>query len=170
MNKYELMWEKNAVHNPEIKFNGSGHLFGMESEDYDLPVLEESRHEQAFDEIELLGFPLCSPFELLDQTFETHIPARQMRASMGKRVRMLGYFVTRKNVTTINRKLMNFGTWLDREGLFFDSTHFPPSLARYPFKGKGCYMLTGKIVEDFGFPSIEVDKMEKLPYIKDERY
>ena len=25
-------------------------------------------------------------------------------------------------------------------------------------------------VEDFGFPSLEVDKMEKLAYIKDERY
>jgi hypothetical protein len=60
------MWEKNAVHNPEVKHNGSGHLFGIESEEYDIPILEESIHEQAFDEIELLGFPLCSPFELLE--------------------------------------------------------------------------------------------------------
>ncbi|NNE26705.1 MAG: DNA polymerase III subunit alpha [Saprospiraceae bacterium] len=170
LNKYALMWEKNAVHNPEVKYNGSGHLFGMESEEYDLPILQETRSEQAFDEIELLGFPLCSPFELLDDTISGDIHTRDLKRYMHKTVRMVGYFVTRKNVTTVNRKLMNFGTWLDREGKFFDTTHFPPSLARYPFRGKGCYLITGKVVEDFGFPSLEVTKMEKLPYVKDERY
>jgi DNA polymerase-3 subunit alpha len=48
--------------------------------------------------------------------------------------------------------------------------HFPQSLAKAPFKGKGCYFITGKIVEDFGFPSLEVATMEKLPYIADQRY
>jgi len=170
MNKYELMWEKNAVHNPEIKHERSGALFGIESEDYDLPVMKESRYEQAFDEIELLGFPLCSPFDLLETDDRGDITASQMIENAGRRVRMLGYFVTRKNVTTVNRKLMNFGTWLDGEGKFFDSTHFPPVLARYPFKGKGCYLITGRVVQDFGFPSLDVEKMEKLAYIKDERY
>ena len=170
LNKYALMWEKNAVHNPEVKYNGSGHLFGMESEEYDLPILQETKSEQAFDEIELLGFPLCSPFELLDDTITGDILTRDLKRYMHKTVRMVGYFVTRKNVTTVNRKLMNFGTWLDREGKFFDTTHFPPSLAKYPFRGKGCYLITGKVVEDFGFPSMEVAKMEKLPYVKDERY
>ncbi len=170
LNKYALMWEKNAVHNPEVKFNGSGHLFGVESEDYELPILEESRHEQAFDEIELLGFPLCSPFELLEKQIRGDILTKDMKKYNKRTVCMLGYFVTRKNVTTVTRKLMNFGTWVDREGRFFDTTHFPPSLARYPFKGKGCYLITGKIVEDFEFPSLEVSKMEKLPYVKDERY
>jgi len=73
-------------------------------------------------------------------------------------------------VTTSNRKLMNFGTWIDADGNFFDTTHFPPSLARYPFRGKGCYLITGKIVDDFDFPSMEVDKMERLAYVSDERY
>lgn len=170
LNKYELMWEKNAVYNPEVKYNGSGHLFGIESDDYVLPILEESRHEQAFDEIELLGFPLCSPFDLLETKFRGDILTKDMAKSIGKSVRVVGYFVTRKNVTTVNRKLMNFGTWLDHDGHFFDTTHFPPCLARYPFKGKGCYIIKGRIVEDFGFPSIDVEKMEKLPYIKDDRY
>ncbi|MDB4438992.1 DNA polymerase III subunit alpha [bacterium] len=170
LNKYELMWEKNAVYNPEVKYNGSGHLFGVESEDYALPVMEEARHEQAFDEIELLGFPLCSPFDLLETKYRGDILTKDMAQSIGKIVRVVGYFVTRKNVTTVNRKLMNFGTWIDNDGQFFDTTHFPPCLARYPFKGKGCYIIKGRIVEDFGFPSIDVEKMEKLPFVKDERY
>jgi DNA-directed DNA polymerase III PolC len=170
MNKYALMWEKNAVHNPQVKTQHLTTIFETETEDYDLPILEEGDHEQAFDEIELLGFPLCSPFELIDSEIKGDILTADLIANLGRRVRMLGYFVTRKNVTTVNRKLMNFGTWIDKKGHFFDTTHFPPSLAKYPFKGKGCYLIYGTVVEDFGFPSLEVDKMEKLPYIKDDRY
>ena len=171
MNKYELMWEKNAVHNPrKIEMVATASFFDVDEENYKLPIMEESRHEQAFDEIELLGFPLCSPFDLLTTDFRGDILTKHLKKNIGKKVRMVGYYVARKNVTTVNGKLMNFGTWIDVEGYFFDTTHFPPALARYPFKGRGCYLILGKIVEDFGFPSIEVIKMELLPYVKDERY
>ena len=36
---------------------------------------------------------------------------------------------------------MQFGTWLDRDGYFIDSTHFPPVAAKYPFRGRGVYEL-----------------------------
>jgi len=170
MNKYELMWEKNAVHNPQVKHNGSGQLFGMESDDYELPILEETDYEQAFDEMELLGFPLCSPFRLLQTDFRGDIQVRDLKPNLGRRVRMVGYFIARKNVMTSTRKLMNFGTWVDSEGQFFDTTHFPRSLAQYPFRGKGCYLISGKVVDDFEFPSLDVDRMERLPYVMDERY
>ncbi len=170
-NKYELMWEKNAVHNPMVKQQAAvGRLFDSESTHYELPILAEGPHEQAFDEIELLGFPLCSPFALVKEKLPKHISANQMKAHAQQVVNMVGYYVARKNVTTVNKKLMNFGTWLDEAGHFFDSTHFPPSLARYPFRGKGVYLITGKIVLDFDFPSMEVIRMQKLPYVSDERY
>ncbi|MCL4107774.1 UNVERIFIED_CONTAM: hypothetical protein GTU68_027159 [Idotea baltica] len=170
LNKYELMWEKNAVHNPQVKRNGTGRFFKEESEEYQLPILQEGPFEQAFDEIELLGFPLCSPFDMLQTGFRGEIVAEEMEFHLGKTVNMIGYYVTRKNVTTVNRRLMNFGTWIDHKGHFFDTTHFPPSLAAYPFKGKGCYIIRGVIVEDFGFPSMEVEKMAILPFVKDTRY
>ena len=118
---------------------------------------------------------LCAGFSgfrihLLETGYRGDIMAEKMKISVGKSLNMVGYYVTRKNVTTVNRKLMNFGTWLDVNGHFFDTTHFPPSLARYPFQGKGVYAIRGKIVEDFGFPSMEVEKMVKLPFVKDERY
>jgi DNA polymerase-3 subunit alpha len=65
---------------------------------------------------------------------------------------------------------MNFGCFIDEEGNFFDSTHFSKSLEKYPFKGSGTYLLLGKIVEEFGFPSLEVEKMAKLPVKPDTRY
>jgi len=65
---------------------------------------------------------------------------------------------------------MAFGTWLDREGQFFDTTHFPPELEKSPFQGRGCYLIAGKVVDDFDFASIEVKFMKKLAYVKDGRY
>ena len=81
-----------------------------------------------------------------------------------------GYYVCRKDVRTVKGELMYFGTWLDREGHFFDTTHFPAFVKLSPFRGKGIYCIEGKVAEEYGFPSIEVVKMEKLAWRKDERY
>lgn len=170
IHKCALMWEKNAVHNPLMAHVQQASFFDTEPEAFELPELTETPHEQAFDEIELLGFPLCNPFDLLQTSFRGDIMASDMTTHTGKTVRMAGYYVCRKYVTTSKGELMNFGTMRDTAGHFFDTVHFPQSLAAAPFKGKGCYLITGKIVEDFGFPSLEVTSMEKLPYIADQRY
>ncbi len=170
-NKYELMWEKNAVFDPKADFESSLNLFEEGVEKFELPVLEEGPFDQAFDELELLGFPLCSPFDLLlkDEYYEC-ITAASLKKFTGKIVWILGYYVCQKKVHTSNAKLMAFGTWIDRDGHFFDTTHFPNFLKRNPFRGKGIYFIKGKVTEDFGFPSVEVISMERLPYVEDERY
>ncbi|MEM6725280.1 MAG: DNA polymerase III subunit alpha, partial [Bacteroidota bacterium] len=169
MNKYELMWEKNAVFNPSSRFHGTPGLFSSTKQSFCLPNLTEGSFDQAFDEMELLGFPLCSPFHLLADDEPSEVLAVDLPKHMGRRITMLGYYVVRKDVRTVNGKRMNFGTWLDRSGDYFDTTHFPPSLKRSPFRGKGVYRIHGIVVEDFGFPSLEVIRMERLPFIKDER-
>jgi DNA-directed DNA polymerase III PolC len=171
--KCELMWHKYAVHNQKEKVIAQQPaLFGKGQHiDYALPSLEESPHDQAFDEIELLGFPLCSPYDLLDERPNEHIVMTdELNGLIGKRVAMLGYYVTRKPVTTVTGKLMSFGTWLDESGRYFDTTHFPQTLDRYPFKGKGLYLIRGLVTEDFAFASVEADFMERLPYRRDARY
>jgi DNA-directed DNA polymerase III PolC len=171
MSKCSLMWEKNAFYEQAQAQVGHMALFEEEEIHYDLPALEELPQDQAFDEIEILGFPLCPPFNLIDtRPKEKLIFAEDMKRYNGKQVSMLGYYVTRKPVTTIKRELMAFGTWVDERGRFFDSTHFPPEFKKFPFKGSGCYLIKGKIVPDFDFPSLEVSYMEKLPYVKDGRY
>ena len=65
---------------------------------------------------------------------------------------------------------MNFGTFLDVEGEFFDVVNFPDSLKKYPYKGQGVYLLYGIITEEFGFPGMTVEKMAKLPFKPDPRY
>ena len=170
-NKYELVWEKNA-HLQSKHQPGSGRgLFDREPEVFQLPELTEGTFDQAFDEIELLGFPLQSPFDLLEP-YECQgcIQASELLSHDNRIVRILGYFVCRKPVTTVKDQIMHFGTWIDPAGHFFDTVHFPNFLQYFPFKGPGIYAIKGKVTTDFEHPSIEVLSMERLPYVRDKRY
>ncbi len=65
---------------------------------------------------------------------------------------------------------MYFGTWIDVEGEYFDTAHFPDNLKKYPFQGGGVYLLLGFVEVDFHFPTITITKMAKMPFIPDPRY
>ncbi|WP_236974456.1 DNA polymerase III subunit alpha [Membranihabitans maritimus] len=170
LSKYELTWESGILLPSVRERNRHPVFFDHAHEAFTLPKMEGVLHEQAFDEIELLGFPLCSPFDLQSEEIPDTIAASDFLVYKNRTVRILGYYVCQKKVSTVNRKLMAFGTWIDREGRFFDTTHFPPALEAFPFQGIGLYLITGKIVLDFDFPSVEVTEMRKIPYIKDGRY
>jgi DNA polymerase-3 subunit alpha len=175
LSKCQLMWEKNAVFNPKVQHEASGLLFDeaafFENDKFELPALAEGELDQAFDEIELLGFPLRPPFDLLEKNGPyTDAFASQLKGLLGRMVVIEGYYVCRKDVRTVKGELMYFGTWLDREGHFFDTTHFPAFTKLSPFRGKGVYRIEGRVAEEYGFPSVEVVKMERLAWRLDERY
>lgn len=65
---------------------------------------------------------------------------------------------------------MYFGTWIDAEGQYFDTAHFPDSLRKFPFKEGGIYLLLGTVEVDYHFPTITITKMAKMPLIPDPRY
>ena len=65
---------------------------------------------------------------------------------------------------------MHFGTFLDRDGDFIDTVHFPPVAIKYPFRGRGIYEITGRVMIEFDCVTIEVSKMERLAIIEDPRY
>ena len=77
-------------------------------------------------------------------------------------VKMVGEFVDYKEVPTKNGKKMWFGCFLDAEGDFFDTVHFPNATPSVPFRGPGCYLIQAKVVVDFGFASLEVKQFAKL--------
>jgi DNA-directed DNA polymerase III PolC len=138
--------------------------------DYKLPVLERSLFEDAFDEIELLSFPVsCSVFDLLQTQHRGDIMAKDLVSHHKKQVRMLAYLISRKQVPT-KKGTMYFGTWIDHEGTYFDTAHFPDSLVQHPFLGGGCYLLLGTVEVDYHFPTISISKMAKMPFIADPRY
>ncbi|MCX6248835.1 MAG: DNA polymerase III subunit alpha [Bacteroidetes bacterium] len=145
-------------------------LFYTPSKRYELPILEQDTVEDVYDEVELLGFPVKHTyFDLLETSFRGEIMAKEMMGCLGKKVRMLGQLVTIKYVRTVKKEWMHFGTFIDSTGHFFDTVHFPDSATNFPFRGDGIYLVLGKIVEEFGFPSMEVQKMAKMPLKKDPR-
>ncbi|RTY77466.1 DNA polymerase III subunit alpha [Flavobacterium sp. LS1P28] len=138
--------------------------------EYKLPVLERSPFEDAFDEIELLSFPVsCSPFDLLQTSYKGDVMAKDLVKHHKKTVKMLAYLISRKHVPT-KKGTMYFGTWVDIEGEYFDTAHFTDSLEKYPFQGGGCYLLLGTVEVDYHFPTVTVTKMAKMPFIPDPRY
>ncbi|MEO0732966.1 MAG: DNA polymerase III subunit alpha [Bacteroidota bacterium] len=121
--KHELMWRKLGALRPTAV---ADQLFAPPAVEFTLPELTVGSLDQAFDEMELLGFPLCSPFSLLAEAdAERGVLARELKDYVGREVTMLGYYVCRKPTRTKQGKLMGFGTWLDREGQFFDPVLFP---------------------------------------------
>jgi len=145
-------------------------LFPYAVQQYELPMLLRSPYEDAFDEIELLGFPVSvTPFNLLKTSYRGDVKACDLVQHHKKQVKMLAYLVSRKHVPT-KMGAMYFGTWIDANGEFFDTAHFTGSLKSYPFKGGGCYLLLGTVEVDYHFPTITISKMEKMPFIPDPRY
>ena len=168
--KSALLWEVHMMMNrgkPELMRP----MFSAPVREFSLPDLEHDRLDDAYDEIELLSFPVSLTwFDMLETSFRGEIPARELIGHVGEKVRMVGHLVTIKYIKTIKKEWMNFGCFIDPEGSFFDTTHFPQSLKDYPFKGSGTYLILGKVVEEFGYPSVEVEKLAKLPVKPDKRY
>jgi len=168
--KAVLLWEAHMMMN-KSKNENIRPLFSQPVRNFTLPDLVHGNLDDAYDEIELFGFPVTmSWFDMLETSFRGEITAREMLRHTGQKVRMVGHLVTIKYIKTIKGDWMNFGCFIDAEGSFFDSTHFSQSLKNYPFKGAGTYLILGKVVEEFGFPSLEVEKLAKLPVRPDKRY
>jgi error-prone DNA polymerase len=142
----------------------------ISSHDYKVPLLEQSALERAFDEIELLGFPLADPFLLADEPMNQGTTAMELPEKLGHFVIGYGYLVTVKDTKTQKGDRMNFATFVDQNGDFLDSVHFPNIAAQFPFRGKGLYKVQGRVVEEFGFYSIEASALYKLAVIPDPRY
>ena len=164
--KQKLLWEAMLYYSEhQARPSATEELFDTEPKEYPLPPLQRNNMEDAFDEIELLGFPLCDPFSLLLTKDYGDVTARDLAGKLKKRVRIVGYIVTTKDTSTIKNEPMHFGTFYDARGEVFDTVHFPDVARKFPFRGRGFYEITGKVVEDFGVYMIEVSKMEKLPMV-----
>jgi len=163
--KQQLLWEAMLYFSDaKMKPKTTIDLFDTEPKEYPLPHLQRNEIEDAFDEIELLGFPLCNPFRLIENP-ERGILANQLKENPDKEVHIIGYCVTTKPTSTRTGQPMAFGTFNDRDGNVFDTVHFPNVTTRYPFRGRGFYEIKGRVTEDFGVYTIEVSWMDKVPML-----
>ncbi|WP_430827462.1 DNA polymerase III subunit alpha [Chryseobacterium indologenes] len=145
-------------------------LFDEPQKDYQLPYIEKDPFEDAFDEIEILGFPVSnSIFDLLKTKYRGNVLVKDLLKHHKQQVKMLAYLISIKEVP-IENGTMYFGTWVDVEGQYFDTAHFPFSLKKFPFKEGGIYLLLGTVEVDYHFPTVTISKMAKMPLIPDPRY
>lgn len=170
VNKRELLWEAHMKINKVTFEEDKLTLFTAKKISYKTPKLLSTKLEDAFDEIELLGYPLCNPFDLLAVSFSNPFRARHLPKLIGKIVEIVGYLITSRKVMTSNGKLMYFGNFIDYDGFFVDTVHFPIVAKKYPFRGNGVYAITGKVVEEFNCISIEASCLERLAILEDPRY
>ncbi|MCY7410552.1 MAG: 2'-5' RNA ligase family protein, partial [Chitinophagales bacterium] len=178
--KQQLLWDIHSILGHQKKSVARRELFEGENKKYLLPELFNDPFQDAKDEIEILGFPLCSPFELASPPPQGGIPRAQSWRELVSNVRehplpfgerwrgaveIVGYYVTYKPTRTKKGDFMMFGCFIDRDGFFFDTNHFPEAAKKFPFRGKGCYLVKGKVAEEFGFYSINVTEMHKINYV-----
>jgi len=169
VNKHKLLWKAHLFLNKNVKIDHPK-LFPPRHQDFKIPQLHTTDLEMAFTQLELLGFCLCSPFELLAVSPKNNRCVKDLERFLDHHIDIYGYLVTVKNTSTHNGKPMHFATMIDQQGRVFDTVLFPPVAAQYYFRGKGIYRFYGKVVSEFGFLSIEVIKMEKQNYVPDPRY
>jgi len=168
--KKQLLWEANFLQkNNETHIPASQSLFKEEPLNFALPVLIDHPIDDLYDQMEILQFPLGNPFNLVADDPYKYQLAKDMPANLGKTIRLLGYFIAHKIVPTVNHELMSFKNFLDVELNWIDTVHFPDSLMKYPLQSCGFYLITGKVVQDFGVNAVEVHKMYKVGY-KERKY
>ncbi len=164
--KRELLWDIHITPAKQGVLQSNKIIFEEYHEKYfNLPELYQHPHEDALDEIELLGFPLCNPFILLENAPSDTCVVRQFPEFLGKNISIKGYLITVKRTRTKHKEEMFFATFIDVEGNIFDTTHFPLVARKYPMRGRGCYLIKGIVTVEFDFYSIMVQSAERLPQI-----
>ena len=169
-NKRELLWEAHMKVNKVVLEENIVTLFKSEKITYKTPELTSSTLEDAFDELQYIGFTLDSPFKLLTAPLKQQLFANDLINYVGKIVTVYGYYVTAKRTITSKGEMMYFGTFIDSKGNHIDTVHFPPSVKKYPLKGRGVYQLIGKVTEEFDCVNVEIEQLEKLAIVQDVRY
>lgn len=160
--KKELLWLANFQRKRIERQQVTVALFEEDSIRFELPDFPIKPFEDSYDEIELLGFPLCDTFQLADDNREDLVYSRDLSQFKNKPVTLLGKLVTVKDVRTVNGQIMSFGTFLDENGDWLDTVHFPQNRAKYPFQGSGFYRIKGKVTEEFGVFSVEVNVLKPI--------
>ena len=169
--KKTLLWEAHILlQTRKAPIHDGPVLFESMQAEINLPKVETSLLEDLYDEIELLGFPVSgSMFDFAKSDYRGNVVAQNLVSRTNQKVRVVAYLATWKTVRAKNYKIMKFGTFMDVNGDFIETVHFPQSLIRNPLRGKGLYLIEGKVVLDFDFPMIEVFRCAKMPLKPDPR-
>jgi error-prone DNA polymerase len=117
-------------------------------------------------EVETLGFLLSAhPLDPYERALRSRgvIPARELPRHAGRRVTVLGWYVTSKRVHTKDEEPMEFLSFEDTTALY-DATLFPDAYRRFChlLTSTRPFLLTGRVEEDYGVCTLTVEQVERL--------
>ncbi|TYB75824.1 DNA polymerase III subunit alpha [Bizionia myxarmorum] len=167
--KSELLWNAIFKVNSSKAKTSQKQLFKPNHRTFNLPKLNSSWLEDAYDQMELLGFPLCDYFDLINEPIKSHIKAKNMLTHSGENVLLYGKLVNTRFHKGATGKLMRFCTFVDDEGCYFDTAHFQDTVEKYPVNGIGIYACYGKITKEYGFCSVSIIWTQKMALKTDPR-
>jgi len=162
----ELLWQVYAGRKPRaVSTQTTLSLFDEETiripqlGDYDFRTL-------LLHEVEVLGFPLSvHPLDLYREGLRDldYVPGKEINRHVGKRITMIGWWVTNKLVYTKNEEPMSFISFEDTTALY-ETIFFPDTFRRFCSEWTQVrpYILRGKVEDDLGAVSLHVEKMEFL--------
>ena len=168
--KHQLLWSAHLMLSKSKKQDEAPKLFAAPKVNFDLPKVKEDSVIDAYDEMELLGFPLCSYFDLLVDDLISKLTTSDLKNYINKTVNIYGKLVTAKGTPTSDKRLMYFGTFLDLDGRIFDTVHFPNVSKQFSIRANGVYLIKGRVAEDLGYLSIIVETIRHQSMLTDPRY
>ena len=160
--KKELLWEANFLQKKSSRHSTEAVLFKDKPLEFTLPALHNNPLDDITDEWEILGFPVGNAFEIADDDLTNYIPAADVEKYLGKEVSVLGYLITSKPVHTVKNETMYFHTFIDAAGDWLDTVFFPAVASRYPLTGRGFSSMKGKVIEEFGVYTVDVQYCRKV--------
>ena len=161
--KQALLWDAHFLMNKKPAQVVQSKLFKTESKsDFKIPDLYYDKRNDMLDEMELMDFMLSSPFELIEKPQWRGIKAKDISNKVGQEIEIVGQLITTKYSKTKHGDTMYFGTFLDEDGDWIDTVLFPDIAVKFTFRGKGCYLIKGKVTEEFNFFTVEVSEMIKI--------
>ncbi|MCE9626073.1 MAG: DNA polymerase III subunit alpha [Deltaproteobacteria bacterium] len=158
-NRPQMMWQLlqsrgDSGSKDEFRWEASRQAWIPDIEDY----LEA---EKLFDERETLGLvyrfhPLRLYESVLGQV--DCVPSRELKNHVGKKVRMAGWWITGKVVSTKRGEAMEFMSFEDMTGIY-ETTFFPRSYRRNVPKlnARQPFLLMGRVADELGAISLNVD-------------
>ena len=170
-NRAALMWQlarwlkaRSAKSSPQ-----SVPLFGQtQAAPYDRPppLPPDDNRARLRREFNVLGF-LCDrhPMELYNGRLKSAgtVKAVDLPCFLDQRVRLAGWLITGKVVSTKQGEPMEFLTFEDETGIV-ETTFFPEAYRRFchMIDRNRPYLLNGKVEQDWGAVTLTVDKVEKI--------
>ncbi len=169
-NKHRLMWFAHLNNNSYKSQHNQPQLFKPKRVNYSLPLLKSEHIIDAYDNLELLGFTLHDDFKFIKPGRYPETKEKDLRRYVNKPISIIGKLVTSKTTKTSKGDYMAFSTFLDLDGVCFDSVQFPKVMAQYPIQGAGIYFIKGIVSEDLGYYAINTEQILKIPRLPDPRF